>query len=243
MKPDRPYALLFSCEHATNHIPGAYRSLFRNADSVLKSHRGWDPGTAPVAEILATRFQAPLFQSKASRLLVECNRSLEHPDLWSEFTRPLSQSLKNQILEQYYFPYRNQIVEEIQAFHRHGLGVLHVSVHSFTPCLNGVERQAEIGLLYDPSRKRETEICRRWKRRLNRLVPGWRVRRNYPYRGKADGLTTFLRKQFEQNFYLGIELEISQAMLQGRGKRVRDVAVLLAESLACLANPTGQYRF
>jgi len=36
------------------------------------------------------------------------------------------------------------------------------------------------------------------------------VRFNYPYLGKADGFTTYLRKQFPAN-YMGIELEVNQA--------------------------------
>jgi len=45
-------------------------------------------------------------------------------------------------------------------------------------------------------------------------VPGLRVRRNYPYRGAADGLTTHLRRQLGPR-YLGVELEINQALLLG----------------------------
>ncbi|MEO8932838.1 MAG: N-formylglutamate amidohydrolase, partial [Xanthomarina sp.] len=32
---------------------------------------------------------------------------------------------------------------------------------------------------------------------------------NYPYLGKADGFTSYLRKQFPKN-YLGIEIEVNQ---------------------------------
>jgi hypothetical protein len=35
------------------------------------------------------------------------------------------------------------------------------------------------------------------------------VRFNYPYLGKADGFTTFMRKQFPKN-YIGIEIEVNQ---------------------------------
>jgi hypothetical protein len=35
------------------------------------------------------------------------------------------------------------------------------------------------------------------------------VRYNYPYLGKMDGFTTYLRKQFISN-YIGIELEVNQ---------------------------------
>ena len=35
------------------------------------------------------------------------------------------------------------------------------------------------------------------------------VRHNYPYLGKMDGFTTYLRKKFPKN-YVGIEIEINQ---------------------------------
>jgi hypothetical protein len=37
-----------------------------------------------------------------------------------------------------------------------------------------------------------------------------RVRRNYPYAGKADGLTAYLRRLFPGAAYLGVELEVNQ---------------------------------
>ena len=37
-----------------------------------------------------------------------------------------------------------------------------------------------------------------------------RVRRNYPYNGASDGLTTYLRGRFSGRLYSGIELEVNQ---------------------------------
>jgi hypothetical protein len=37
-----------------------------------------------------------------------------------------------------------------------------------------------------------------------------KVRKNYPYKGISDGLTTSLRKQYTQKNYCGIEIEINQ---------------------------------
>ena len=39
--------------------------------------------------------------------------------------------------------------------------------------------------------------------------PELKIRFNYPYLGKADGFTTYLRKIFPEN-YIGIELEVNQ---------------------------------
>jgi hypothetical protein len=58
------------------------------------------------------------------------------------------------------------------------------------------------------------------------------VRRNYPYRGTADGFTTYLRRQFSARKYLGIELEVNQSLL---GRQPRETAARVAHSLALSA--------
>lgn len=45
-------------------------------------------------------------------------------------------------------------------------------------------------------------------------LPALRVRMNYPYRGNADGHTTSLRRMLPDARYLGIEIELNQALLQ-----------------------------
>ena len=89
--------------------------------------------------------------------------------------------------------------------------VLHLSIHSFTPELDGIVRNTDIGLLFDPIRKTEKKFCKKWKAEIKQ-GSSLRVRNNYPYKGTADGFTTFLRKQFPEK-YRGIELEINQQLL------------------------------
>lgn len=36
------------------------------------------------------------------------------------------------------------------------------------------------------------------------------VRRNYPYRGSGDGLTSYLRRRYPATRYIGVELELNQ---------------------------------
>ena len=51
------------------------------------------------------------------------------------------------------------------------------------------------------------------------MAPNLRVRRNYPYAGKGDGLTSYLRQQFSPAAYVGIELEINQKIVFAAGPR------------------------
>lgn len=176
----------------------------------MHSHRGYDRGSLRVARELAQLLNAALFVATASRLLVDLNRSVGHPRLFSEVTKQLPISIRREILTHYYLPYRNQVEQTIaEAIHKGGQ-VIHISSHSFTPVLNGEVRHTDIGLLYDPSRPKERDFCCQWQASLKTKAPGLIIRRNYPYAGKADGLTTYLRRQFPAKAYVGIELEINQ---------------------------------
>jgi predicted N-formylglutamate amidohydrolase len=109
--------------------------------------------------------------------------------------------------------------------------VIHVSSHSFTPVLAGSERTADVGLLYDPRRRGESLLCARWKDALAVVAPALRVRRNYPYAGKGDGLTAFLRRRYPDAAYVGVELEINQAIVLAGGAPWRRLRRVLVESL------------
>jgi predicted N-formylglutamate amidohydrolase len=209
-KRPRPVELVLTCEHGGNEIPPPYRHLFVGAGDVLKSHRGWDPGALRLAKYLSQSLGATLFYSTTSRLLIELNRSLHHPDLFSSYTRDLSHYEKLSLVVNHYSPHRNEVERTIAAAIDDGRRVLHVGVHTFTPELDGRVRTADIGLLYDPARAWEVELCDAWRKSILLLNPTLRVRKNYPYLGKSDGFTTYLRKQFPKTHYAGVELEVNQ---------------------------------
>jgi len=199
--------LLLTCEHGGNLIPQRHKYLFHDK-TILQSHRGFDLGSLDLFYHLNPLANASKF-SETSRLLIELNRSLHHKNLFSEYTNKLSTLDKELLISDYYLVYRNEVESIIRNFIEAKQTVLHLSVHSFTPNLNGEERQCDIGLLYDSRKPEEKEFCKQFKASLLKIDNTLNVRFNYPYLGKADGFTTFLRKQFPSH-YLGIELEINQ---------------------------------
>ena len=227
------HGLLLSCEHAGNRVPPRYRSLFRGSEAVLNSHRGWDPGAKSLGTMFQRRLAAPFFYSDVTRLLVELNRSVGHRHLFSEFTSPLGASSKADILDRYYHPHRQRVQSWVAAQLDRGIPVLHLSLHTFTPQLDGKLRTADVGLLYDPRHGQEKAFCDRWHVALKDVRIDLRIRRNYPYLGKADGMTTSLRRRFGVD-YSGIELEVNQSWLAdpARWKALcRDLAESFAASL------------
>ncbi len=201
--------VVLSCEHGGNNIPEQYRYLFQNAGENLNSHRGYDIGALELFEMIKSSYVVYKQGATASRLLVDINRSLYRRTLFSEYTKPLLKEEKDLILENYYYAFRRPFEEKVTSLWRQGKTVLHLSVHSFTPCLNGEIRQTDFGILYNPERKEEKVFAKLWKAELNLLLPDYRVRFNYPFRGKPDGHVRYFRDREEEK-YLGIEFELNQ---------------------------------
>lgn len=234
MPKNEDIALVVSCEHAGNRVPPECRALFRGHKRVLDSHRGWDPGALELARTLSRTLDAPLVATTVSRLVVECNRSIGHRQLFSEFTRGLGREERTRLLDRYYHPHRGAVEAVVKSALRTHARVVHVGVHTFTPLLNGRARTADIGLLYDPRRADEAHVVDVWMHALLWEAPLLRVKKNYPYRGWTDGLTTTLRGKFGARRYLGIELEVSQGLAAGPGRRASDVPRRIARSLGLL---------
>ncbi len=224
-------SFLITCEHGGNRIPALYRSLFRGRQALLESHRGYDAGALVIARSLSRALNAPLVTSTVSRLLVDLNRSIGHPQLFSAATRGAPAQLRARIVEQHYRPYRTRVERLVSQSVSRGRRVIHISSHSFTARLNGKMRRADVGLLYDPGRHEETRLCARWKASLAVSAPKLLVRRNYPYAGKGDGLTSYLRLRFPRSDYVGIELEVNQAIVFAAGRRWTALRRELADSL------------
>jgi len=221
--------ILITCEHAGNKIPAIYKPDFAGADDILNSHRGWDPGAAELAECISGSIHAPLISCEFSRLLIEPNRSEHHPKLFSEFTRSLPEDAKADLLNSYYRPHRKRVIDEIYKLVSLNKKVLHAGVHTFTPELNGRLREFDVGLLYDPSRQPERKFAGKWKKHFGNR---FRVRMNQPYKGKADGLITSLRKLFSEEVYLGIELEVNHTLYFESTEKWEELCVSISEFLA-----------
>lgn len=223
--------LIITCEHGGADIPAEWGPLFADASDSLNSHRGYDLGAAAVAGSLAERLQAPCHMATVSRLLVDLNRSPGHRQLYSEWTRGLGMAERQRIYSEYYQPYRAAVEQALaSALHNHQK-VLHLSIHSFTPELNGEVRSAELGLLYDPARQSEKDWSIGLQRRLQQHLPELRVRRNYPYTGVQDGFIPWLRRRFSGQPYLGIELEFNQRLLMNERARSDDLTRAIGDWL------------
>ncbi len=233
-RPDSCQGLVVTVEHGGNRVPRRLAHHFRAAGEALAGHRGWDPGTASLGRYLARRLDAQLITARVSRLVVDLNRSLTNPAVWSEFSRLLP-PVDRTALAAFHRSHWTRVVRAIESTRTRGGLTVHLGVHSFTPELRGVVRNADVAWLYDPSRELEKSLAHSWRTMVARLMPGLRCRMNYPYRGRADGLVTALRKRFPAERYLGLELEVNQGAIQ-RPPQLRAIQEVLALGLTRALN-------
>ena len=226
--------LLITSEHGGNKVPEKYTDLFNNHSNLLNTHRGLDFGTWNLAHYLEKKTSIPvkLFGTEITRLLVDVNRSLWRRTLFSEITKSLSKADKEIILEKYYYAYRNPIYDFVKDEIGKGRNIIHIAVHSFTPILKGIERNTDIGLLYNPERVNEKVFSKRLKTELINNPLKWRVRFNYPYRGKPDGFTAHFRKLYPDDKYLGIEYEVNQKYATKNNQFPKHISDFLVNTLS-----------
>ena len=228
-----PEQLVVSVEHASPRVPPGLARLGL-AEAFLSTHHSWDPGAAPGGRFVAQTFGAPLHLGRWSRLVADLNRTSNHRHVVARHAggRPvpgntdLSKADRRDRLDRYWAPYRDAVEADLdRVIAGHGR-VLHLSVHTFTPRLNGDSRHNDFGLLYKPSHRAERAMADRWDRQLTER--GFRVRRNYPYSGLDDGFCMRMRAERCPDTYLGMEVEMNQRGLR-ESPTLRHLAKALVE--------------
>ncbi len=155
--PDGSSPFVILCDHASNHIPAPYGRLGLQPDD-LQKHIAWDPGALGVSQVMSTLLDAPLVESRVSRLIIDCNRPLEADDLipaTSELTTVpdnvgLEDAEKRRRIALSHQPYHQAIEQLAKARATKGFPApVYVAVHSFTPVYRGVERPWHIGIIHD----------------------------------------------------------------------------------------------
>ena len=225
--------LLITCEHASNATAGFARA-FRGKREVLDTHRAWDPGALVLARDLAREFKAPLRAGKFTRLLIDLNRRETSGGVFSEFTPEPAQDA----LLAFHRKWRKALLADVRKL-TSGARLLHVSCHSFTPELNGEVRKADVGLLYDPQSKLEKSTADAWLANIRESEPGLRVRRNYPYKGTADGVTSWLRSELPKTRYAGFEIELNHSFSTEPAREWSDIREVLSDCIRASMNARG----
>lgn len=217
LNPDAGGRVLLICDHASKRVPAALDNLGLS-EVELARHIGWDIGAEDVTRRLSAALDAPAVIAGYSRLVIDCNRSLDHPGLIlpeSDGT-PVPANLRLSPedravrIASLFDPYHAAIREQAQrlqaAMGGDGAPVI-LSIHSFTPIMDAIARPWEIGILWN----REPRLPEPLIRRL-RAMPGLTVGDNEPYSARLGYGYTLERHGDGQGFANAL-IEIRQDLI------------------------------
>jgi len=208
LNPLAEQPILLICDHASCRFPESLGDMGLDPFA-RRCHLAIDIGAGPVTERLARSLGVTAVVHNYSRLVVDCNRQLMDPSAFLQYgdgilvpgNRNLHQADKDLRATALYWPYHAAIDEQVQRLRKAGPPPAFISIHSFTPVLNGEARDWQMGVLWD---KDETmrEIFLEGLRGA-----GYQVGDNEPYSGKAPQDFTIDHHAEEINLpHVGIEI-------------------------------------
>jgi predicted N-formylglutamate amidohydrolase len=195
----------------------------------VTDHIGWDIGAAAATAAPSAR-PAPAVLSAASRLrsiaprlgdadLANASHGVEIPG-----NAAVDGGERSRRLALFYDPYHAAIDAQL-ASHP---GALLLSVHSFTPELNGCTRPFDVGVLFD----QHDDLAQNFARDI--AGAGFAVRMNEPYSG-LEGLIFSARSHGGRHGIPYLELEINNRLLR-RDEDAIAIAARLADAVARLSD-------
>ncbi|MDZ4802316.1 MAG: N-formylglutamate amidohydrolase [Bryobacteraceae bacterium] len=162
---NRPGRFVLLCDHASNFIPDELKNLGL-PEAELRRHIAWDIGAAGVTEALSELIDAPAILSPASRLVIDCNRHLDAPDLIPEMTDgttipgnlQLSVAERANRIERWFRPYHDAVESVLLRREEQGRESVVLAVHSMTDSLGGKHRPWQIAVSSHTDRRLATPL-------------------------------------------------------------------------------------
>lgn len=175
--------ILLVCDHAGRQVPACLDSL-GVPSSEYERHIAWDIGAGALTEALGKTLGATTFRQVYSRLVIDCNRAPGREDMFVTLADGapvpgnlgLDPAAKSARMDAIFHPYHEAIATEIDTRLAQGRPPALVSVHSFTPAMQGDARPWHLGVLHDGA-----SAASRAMLRLLAAEPGLVVGDNQPY--------------------------------------------------------------
>lgn len=234
---------LIVCDHASNVIPLSLKDLgVSKADR--QKHIAWDPGTEDIGRYLSKKLDAPAVFASYSRLVVDLNRGHDDIECMREIydhievpgNKNLSDEQRAQRLDELFWPYHETIDAELRRFLSNGRVPMLLSIHSFTPEMDGFKRPWEIGILWNE----EEGIARQLAENLRAQNPGMVVGENEPYSLKAYNKNT-INTHAEARGLPYVIVEFRQDLV-GTKTGAEKWAKIFLEALQPILDDVGTYR-
>jgi predicted N-formylglutamate amidohydrolase len=238
--PGSALPILLVCDHASRRFPVSLGTMGLDP-AAQRCHLALDIGAGALTEQLANSLGTTAVLCQYSRLVVDCNRQLMDPGAFLEFgdgiiipgNRRLHQDDKEMRASEIYWPYHNAIDGQIKRIRQLGADPVVISIHSFTPVMNGESRTWEMGVLWDQD-SATAEIFVHGLR-----AAGYLVGDNEPYSGKAPQDFTIDHHAETNNLpHVGIEIRQDLIHHQDGVERIAGIMHEVIESLPQRIEPT-----
>ncbi|QDH12923.1 N-formylglutamate amidohydrolase [Formicincola oecophyllae] len=232
----RPTDIVLVCDHGGRAIPEKLGTMGLSEQDRGR-HIAWDIGIAAVARRLQGRLGCALLLQNYSRLVVDCNRAPHHATLMAPVSdhtavpanQALSSAQRQARLDAIYHPYHEAIAHCLEGRARQGRPTLFVSLHSFTPEMDGFKRPWHLGLLHhhDPQSAQTMAALLAGKQAMDGapLVVG----SNQPYALSPESEFTTIHHAAQRQLP-ALEIELRQDLLAGQAGQAF-WADMLAEAL------------
>lgn len=234
--------VLITCDHASRRVPKSLRNLGLDAAS-LELHIGWDIGAAEVSRGLARGLDAPAILAGYSRLVIDCNRDLDDPTSMPAVSdgvpvpgnRDLSPVAQAQRVEALFRPYHRAIETALDGFAARGVHPAVLSIHSFTPVMNGFQRPWHVGILWDKDPRMAVPALAALRREAGLVVGD-----NEPYSAREPAGYT-VRTHAEKRGLPHLNVELRQDLI-ATDAGTAEWAARLARVLTSILEDPGLYR-
>ncbi|WP_246375939.1 N-formylglutamate amidohydrolase [Gluconacetobacter takamatsuzukensis] len=151
-----PSPFVLVSDHAGRAVPGRLGDLGVPAPD-WERHIAWDIGMAGMGRLLAERLETILIEQVYSRLVIDCNRAPGHPTSIVRVSdgtlvpgnAELDAAAERERVERIFRPYHDRISGELDARQAREQPTVLVSLHSFTPEMDGLARPWHAGILHN----------------------------------------------------------------------------------------------
>jgi len=207
-----PFLLLG--DHAGREVPLELAELGL-AETDLTRHIGWDIGVFALGQRLAQALDATFISQRYSRLVIDCNRDPTRADAMPEISDgtsipcnlALSQADRTARIAGIFKPYHDCIAAELDARAARGIPTIIVSLHSFTPVMQGFQRPWQFGVLHLGGSNFSNAMLAQLRSEVDRPEVG----DNEPY--QMDGVDFTVPHHAIRRCLEYVELEVRQDLL------------------------------
>jgi len=235
---DPQFPALLVCDHASSRIPPRLNNLGLD-EALLQEHIALDIGAEAVTELLSEKLGLPAVLANYSRLVVDCNRPLNHRHAFPDYSdntpipgnQNLSDAERQQRISELFDGYHAGVNQSLADLGQQVAAPAVIAIHSFTPMMDGYQRPWHCGILWDKDPRLAVPMIA-----ALRNLQSFEVGDNEPYSGRHPEDFT-LDYHAENQGLPHVAVELRQDLISHAAGAEQWAGILAAVLKPLLADP------